>query len=204
MVTLPAGPFGAVLADPPWRFRTWSETNQAKSASRHYQLMEMADMEAMPVAEVAADDCVLLMWAVNPMLPQALRLIDAWGFKLKTVAFTWAKRSPRNTSWHVGLGYWTRQNTEQCLLATRGKPKRKPTATSVQQLLVSPRREHSRKPDEQYKRIEALVDGPYLELFARQPWPGWTAWGNQTDKFADPRTKPANDNDLPLFARSAA
>lgn len=194
MIELPTvdGGFKCLLADPPWRFRTWSETNQAKSASRHYQLMEMDDMMAMPVSSIAAQDSVLLMWVVNPMLPHALQLIDAWGFKLKTVAFTWAKRSPRDTSWHMGLGYWTRQNTEQCLLATRGKPKRKATATSVQQLLVSPRREHSRKPDEQYERIERLVDGPYLELFARQAWPNWRAWGNQTDRFSD------NDN-LPLF-----
>lgn len=183
------GGYGCVLADPPWRFRTWSQTNQAKSASRHYSLMEMDEMEEIPVSSVCADDAVLLIWVVNPMLPQALRLVDAWGFKLKTVAFTWAKRSPRDTSWHTGLGYWTRQNTEQCLLATRGKPKRKATATSVPQLLVSPRREHSRKPDEQYERIERLVDGPYLELFARQAWPGWDAWGNQVGRFT-----PDNDN----------
>ena len=183
MTPLPPGPFGCILADPAWRFRTWSETNQAKSASRHYDLMEIEEMAAIPVSDVAARDCVLLMWVINPMLPHALRLIDAWGFKQKTVAFTWAKRTPRDTAWHIGLGYWTRQNTEQCLLATRGKPKRLPSATNVPQLLVAPRREHSRKPDEQYERIERLVGGPYLELFARQSRPGWSSWGNETDKF---------------------
>lgn len=162
-------------------------------------------MTRIPVSSVAADNCVLLMWVINPMLPQALELIDAWGFALKTVAFTWAKRTTRDASWHMGLGYWTRQNTEQCLLATRGKPKRRESATNVPQLLVAPRREHSRKPDEQYERIERLVDGPYLELFARQAWPGWAAWGNQVGKFEaeTAMATTANNDNLPLF-RSAA
>src|SRR3546814_13306438 len=84
------------------------------------------------------------------MLPHALEVIDAWGFKFKTVAFTWAKRSTTGRAWHTGLGYWTRQNTEQCLLATRGKPKR--IARNVQQLVVAPRREHSRKPEDKIGR----------------------------------------------------
>jgi N6-adenosine-specific RNA methylase IME4 len=182
---LPRNHFGCILADPPWRFRTWSETNQAKSASRHYDLMHDNEIAALPVADLSADNSVLLMWAINPMLPHALRLIDAWGFQFKTVAFTWAKRSPTDKSWHMGLGYWTRQNTEQCLLAVRGKPKRSPGATGVQQLLVTPRREHSRKPEEQYERIEKLVAGPRIELFARTEREGWLAWGNESDKFGD-------------------
>src|SRR3546814_14275123 len=115
------------------------------------------------------------------MLPHALEVIDAWGFKLKTVAFTWAKRSTTGRAWHTGLGYWTRQNTEQCLLATRGKPKR--IARNVPQLVVAPRRERSRKPDDIAPYVARIVSGPYLELFALQQRPGWTAWGTQTYKF---------------------
>jgi N6-adenosine-specific RNA methylase IME4 len=173
--------YGAILIDPPWRFRTWNDTNQDRAASRYYDLMTLDKIKALPVLDLAADNCCLFTWACNPMVPEALDCIRAWGFKYKTVAFTWAKRTTTDNAWHIGLGYWNRQNTEQCFLGTRGHPKRK--AKNVRQLIVAPRREHSRKPDEVYARIEALVDGPYLEMFARQRWPGWDAWGNETEKF---------------------
>lgn len=177
--------YRAIYADPPWRFRTWSETNQAKSPSRHYDLMTTEDLKRLPVGEMAAPDAALFMWAVNPMIPQALDVMAAWGFKYATVAFTWAKRTPTDRAWHFGLGYWTRQNTEQCLLGVRGKPKVLKSAGSVRQLIVEPRREHSRKPDRVRADIESLISGPYLELFARSTAPGWDSWGNQTDRFGD-------------------
>ena len=173
--------FGAILCDPPWRFRTWSETNQQRSASRYYDLMTFDALLKLRVIDLAAPNCALFLWAINPMLPQALQVITAWGFEYKTVAFTWAKQTPTGQAWHMGLGYWNRQNTEQCLLATRGDPKRK--AKDVRQLIVEPRRQHSRKPDRVHTDIERLVDGPYVELFARQRWPGWHAWGHEVDKF---------------------
>lgn len=172
---LPAGPFGCILADPPWTFRTWSAKGDGRSARRHYQTLTLEQIKALPVASVAARDCLLLLWSLNSMIPQALEVITAWGFTLKTVGFTWAKQTRRGR-WHVGTGYWTRQNTERVLLASRGKPKR--LSAGVRELIVAPRSEHSRKPQEQYAEIEALVAGPYLELFARQRQPGWTAWGD--------------------------
>jgi N6-adenosine-specific RNA methylase IME4 len=115
----------------------------------------------------------LLLWATNPMLKSALALIEAWGFTYKTVAFTWTKLNSKVISppyssedFFMGTGYWTRANPEQCLLATIGKPRR--LSKAVRQLIISPRREHSRKPDEAYGRIEDLASGPYLELFARR------------------------------------
>jgi N6-adenosine-specific RNA methylase IME4 len=138
-------------------------------------------MKALPVARCAQDDCTLLMWAIYPMLPEALDLIAAWGFKYKTVALTWAKLNRKAGSYFMGGGYWTRANAEICLLATRGAPGRR--SKSVRQLIASPVREHSRKPAETYARIEQLVPGPYLELFARTTRRGWHSWGNQTDKF---------------------
>lgn len=171
--------------------------NQSRqnSPARHYDTMTMDELKALPVASAAARDCVLLMWAVDPMIPQALELGAAWGFKFKTVGFVWAKER-RVTStrgrdlieldhkrFPMGTGYWTRANPEMCLLFTRGKPKR--VSAAVRKLLISPRREHSRKPDEQYARIEALVGGPYLELFARTERPGWSVWGNETAKFPE-------------------
>ena len=119
------------------------------------------------------------------MLPQALAVIEAWGFTYKTIAFTWAKRTPRDNGWHFGLRYWTRQNSESCLLATRGHPKR--LSRAVPELLIAPRRQHSQKPDEIYERIGRLCPGPYLEMFARSQRVGWDSWGLEADTGPQPR-----------------
>jgi N6-adenosine-specific RNA methylase IME4 len=117
------------------------------------------------------------MWVCDPMLDQALQVIDAWGFKYKTVGFTWAKTNKNKLGFFTGLGYWTRGNPEMCLLATKGRPSRK--SKSVKQLVVSERRRHSEKPL-LHESIEQLVDGPYIELFARKKTrPGWDYWGNE-------------------------
>lgn len=125
--------------------------------------MNFAELASLPVANLAATDCVLFLWATDPLLPRALELIRAWGFEYKTVGFYWVKlnssaRSDRD--FFTGLGYWTRANPEQCLLATRGKPKRR--GRDVRRPIVDRRREHSRKPDQVRERIERLVDGPTL------------------------------------------
>lgn len=186
MRNLPAGPFRVIAADPPWRFESWSSKGTAKAADNHYQTMSLEEIAALPIAEVAAPDCLLLMWAVNPMLPQALATMQAWGFEYKTVGFVWAKTTRKSEpTWdprfHMGLGYWTRANAEVCLLGTRGKPKR--SSKAVRQLIVEPVREHSRKPEEFYRRTTALAEGPYLEMFARQKREGWMTWGNETEKY---------------------
>ena len=122
------------------------------------------------------------------MLRHAMDVIEAWGFTYKTVAFYWVKLNKGRggiflspSDFFTGMGFWTRANPELCLLATRGKPQRR--ATDVAKLLIEARREHSRKPDETYARIERLVDGPYLELFARASRPGWDRLGNQAGLF---------------------
>jgi N6-adenosine-specific RNA methylase IME4 len=183
---LPRNHFHVVLVDPPWHFRTWSRNGRDRSADQHYQTMQLVDLAALPVADLVATDSVLLLWATWPLLPEALALIQAWGFKYKTCAFAWMKADPYrlfadDATPFAGLGYWTRANTEPCLLATRGKPKR--LNADVRQGIIAPRREHSRKPDGIHDRIERLVAGPYLELFARQTRPGWTCWGNEPGKF---------------------
>jgi N6-adenosine-specific RNA methylase IME4 len=188
------GHYRCILADPPWAFRTFSGENMTphRCAEDHYRTMELDELKALPVGDVAAADCALFMWTVGSHLEETIDLARAWGFKFKTDAFYWAKQrligadqidlftgdiaEPR-----MGFGYWTRKQVEPCWLFTRGNPKR--LSKGVRQLIVEPRREHSRKPDGQYDRIEALVDGPRLELFARHQRPGWDAWGNQTDKF---------------------
>ncbi len=176
-MTLPTVSYGAILADPPWSYQTWSKKNQRKAAERYYSVMDLDAIKALPVRDIAADDCVLFLWVLNSMPHQAHEVINAWGFEYKTVAFTWVKRTTTDRTWHIGLGYWTRQNTERCLLATRGKPKR--LSKSVREVIISPRREHSRKPDEVRDSIRNLVGGPYLEMFSRTTAPGWDSWGNE-------------------------
>jgi N6-adenosine-specific RNA methylase IME4 len=189
-VALPSGKFGAIYADPAWSFACWSGKGKARSAENHYATMTMDEICSMPVADVAADDCVLFMWACWPLLPEALKVIEAWGFTYKTCGFDWMKANNRQPDMfredadvQVGMGYWTRANSEPCLLATRGKPKR--LNADVRMGIIEPRRQHSRKPDCVHGRIERLVAGPYLELFARTPREGWTVWGNETDKFRE-------------------
>lgn len=191
---LPAGPFGCILADPPWSFLTYGKkrTTPHRTAEDHYATMTAEELRSMPISEVAAKDCALFMWVVDSHLDEAIALGKAWGFEFKTIAFIWCKTTkagapgqwgffPPETVHRIGMGYWTRKQAEICLLFTRGRVRR--IGKGVRQIIEAPRREHSRKPDETHARVRQLVGGPYLELFAREPREGWTVWGNQTDKF---------------------
>lgn len=198
---LPRGHYGAILADPPWHFAAWAsptalETrlrngskNYGSSRGPTYDTMDDDELCALPIDDLARDDCVLFLWTCWPKLESALKVIKAWGFTYKTCGFCWTKAHARQLEmfqddiepW-MGLGYWTRSNSEACLLATRGHPKR--LNPDVRQAIIEPAREHSRKPDGIHGRIERLVAGPYLELFARARRSGWDAWGNEVDKFS--------------------
>lgn len=188
---LPRNHYRAILADPPWAFKAWSGNSiparNYGTADSHYPTQSMEWIADLPVPDYAADDCALFLWICWPTLPEALGIINAWGFTYKTCGFCWVKGNslplfPDDFKDKMGLGYWTRANSEVCLLATKGKPKRK--HADVRQVIQAPLREHSRKPDCVHERIERLVDGPYLELFARERRPGWDAWGNEVDKFS--------------------
>ncbi len=174
--TTPSG-FACLLADPPWAFAGWSgATSLPTLGEDHYAVTATADLCNLPVGEVAAPDCALFMWVVDSHMAEALDLGRAWGFEFKTCAFVWVK-SKLGGYPHVGMGYWTRKQTEQCWLFTRGSPKR--LSKGVEQIIHCPRGAHSAKPDRQYEHIEALVGGPRLELFARSRRPGWESWGDQ-------------------------
>ncbi len=184
---LQCGHYGAIYADPPWLFKIWGE---AKGASRDpkYECAGVADLMKLPVADLAQDNCCLFMWVTWPLLLDGIALMKEWEFEYKTCAFSWIKADNKQPSLflddiptQVGLGYWTRANSEVCLLGTRGSPKR--LNADVRQAIIEPRRQHSRKPDCVPERIERLVAGPYCELFARTTRPGWSCWGNQTEKF---------------------
>jgi N6-adenosine-specific RNA methylase IME4 len=192
---LPLGTFRVLYADPPWRFAAWSHRGEGKGASQHYRCLSLDDLCALPVGDLATKDAALFLWVVQPMLPEALRLVGAWGFTFKTVAFIWVKMPPLWTPEsgriqpRLGLGYHTRSGAEQCWLAVRGKGYRR-QAMGVEQVLHAPVREHSRKPDEICERIERLVgDVPRIELFAREQRTGWSAWGDEIHRFR------ANDDD---------
>lgn len=168
----------AILADPPWHFVARSDKGEGRSAAQHYTTdRRWKDIVDLPVKALAADQCVLFMWMVDWCPKLALEVIEAWGFAHKTTAFTWAKENESGEGWHMGQGYWTRANPEACWLATRGSPKR--INADVRQLIVAPVMEHSRKPDEIHDRIQRLVAGPYLELYARRERNNWLTWGNE-------------------------
>lgn len=193
-MSLPRGPFSVIYADPPWRFASWSHRGEAKGAVQHYDCMSLDDICALPVAGAAARDAALFIWVVQPMLPEALRVIEAWGFTFKTVAFCWVKLKGVAAQQklfyaaedvRLGLGYHTRSGMEQCWLATRGKGYQRLTQGEAQ-VHFEAVREHSRKPDHFVSAIERLTGAvPKLEMFARTTRPGWSAWGNQTDRFAE-------------------
>jgi N6-adenosine-specific RNA methylase IME4 len=176
--------YGVIYADPPWSFRNWSTKGTGRNAVSHYNCLTFDTLTALPVPDLASSNCALFLWVTDPLLHRAFDLIQAWGFEYKTVGFYWVKlnsAAKTNTDYFTGLGYWTRANPEQCLLATKGTPKR--MAKDVRRLVVDRRREHSRKPDAVRERIERLVAGPYLELFARETKPSWDCWGDQLRLF---------------------
>lgn len=186
-----AGDYRVVYADPPWRFkaRTAIATDGARSAGAHYPTMDLEAVKALPVRDVASRHALLFLWTTGPFLELSFEVIRAWGFRYSTIGFAWMK-TRRNAGvlidpardLHFGGGYTTRSNVELCLLARRGSPPPR-LSNSVRQAILSPVREHSRKPDETRSRIIDYAHGPRLEMFARSPSEGFDAWGNETTKF---------------------
>lgn len=171
--------YSVIISDPPWRFRTWSETNQAKSASRHYSLMTTEDICALPVHQLAQKDCLLLLWATGAMLPQAFAVMRAWGFTYKSM-MVWRKVTPAGKV-RMGTGYWTRSMHEPILLGTLGNPGKTSGFPSIFDGIA---REHSRKPDHFYDLVLKHSDGlRRADLFGRETRPGFESFGNEATKF---------------------
>lgn len=198
------GGYRVIYADPPWPFENRSPRGMKKNASMHYPCISLADLRAMPVDLLAADNAVLFLWTVWPLMPHWDGVIRAWGFEFAGLAWEWVKYNPTTAKYAFGPGYGTRKNLEPCLMATRGNPRLRQNcplfgetaarsrAQSVRDFIEwwpleevrAPRREHSRKPEEARFRIESMFDGPMIELFARTRREGWAAWGNETERFA--------------------
>lgn len=170
--------YQVIYADPPWAYRVWSKKASGRSAESHYPTMSMEEIENLPVWELADENCALFLWITFPLLKEIWRVVKAWGFTYKTVAFVWIKQNKKADSLFWGMGYWTRANAEICILATKGSPKR--YSRRVHQVLITHIEEHSKKPEEARNRIEQLMgDVPRVELFARRETPGWDVWGNE-------------------------
>jgi N6-adenosine-specific RNA methylase IME4 len=182
--------FSVIYADPPWPWDTWSPLSN-RNVTDHYGTSEIDEIKALPVAPLAADNAVLILWCTWPhvVIGTHVEVLRAWGFKPSSVAFVWIKQNADGDGLHTGMGYWTRSNSEVCLLATKGSPLR--LATDVHQVVLSPIGEHSAKPEEVRRRIERLLGGPYLEQYGRTPVPGWTVFGNEIprDQFQAQRSR---------------
>lgn len=198
--------YGVIYADPAWKFVGYNASGSGvpqRADEQHYSTMTVEDMASLPIAQLARNNCALCMWSTSSHTQQAFWLADQWGFKFSSKLFSWAKLNPKWAEvdddgpgnpklWHMGMGKGSRRNTEDCWLFTRAKPVRTLIKKDngkiepdfgVRELLISPVREHSRKPNEAYNRIERLFAGPYCELFARSNRPGWDSWDNETEKY---------------------
>lgn len=181
------GGFGTVLADPPWRFqnRTGKVAPEHRRLDR-YPTMDLDAICALPVAAAAADAAHLYLWVPNALLPEGLQVMSAWGFRYVS-NLVWAKRRKDGGPDGRGVGFYFRNVTELILFGVRGSLRTLPPARSQVNMIETRKREHSRKPDEQYELIEACSPGPYLELFARYPRPGWEVWGDESDAEVTPK-----------------
>jgi len=183
------GEFNIIYADPPWRYKVSKGRGIAED---HYDTMSIKDICKLPIQDITADNCILFLWGTWPLLPEAVNVINSWGFTYKTIGFVWVKTNKRTDvnqasffpedsfDDFLGCGHYTRSNTEFCLIGTKGKPKR--INTNIRQLIYEPIARHSKKPDSVRNKIVDLCgDMPRLELFARQNFDGWSAFGNEVE-----------------------
>ena len=176
---LPNKKYDIIYADPPWEYRDKALAGN-RGACCKYKTMSIKEMCSIPVKNILNKHCFLFIWVTMPVLNECFKVINAWGFIYKTCAFTWIKtNSVNDNTLFCGMGNWTRANSELCLLATKGKPKR--ISASVHSVVIESILKHSQKPDEVRQRIIRLVgkDKSKIELFARRKIVGWDSWGEE-------------------------
>jgi len=184
--------YRVVIADPPWAFKSNSKAKPGRNAMRHYDTMSLEEIAALPVKDHVADDAALFLWITGPFMAIGahLALMKAWGFKPSGMGFVWIKTYPGTIEpFHefdltMGGGFTTRKNAEFCLIGKRGRSVRR--SASVHEVIIEPRREHSRKPEKFYHRVRRYSEGPYLELFGRQTRDGIDSFGNESTKYDPP------------------
>ena len=174
-----------IYADPPWHYENYSnqwhkDNPESRWVGNHYDTLGVADICSLPVGDIADKDCALFLWTTPPCLMEATKVLVSWGFKYKTKAFCWVKTNTQTMGLFTGMGYWTRSNTEDCWLATKGHPKR--LNADVHQVIMNDVMEHSHKPSITREKIVQLMgDLPRIELFARRKVEGWDCWGNEVE-----------------------
>lgn len=177
--------YNIIYSDPPWAYRNTRKVKLGGSTAgrgvvNHYDVMSLKEIKELPVQDISHENCFLFLWATFPNLPEALEVINAWGFTYKTVGFNWWKMNTKSNTPFVGTGSYSRSNGEICLLATKGKPK--VLSHSVSQVIIAKREQHSKKPDIiRDKIVELCGDIPRVELFARTCYDGWDTIGNGVD-----------------------
>lgn len=175
--------YSIIYADPPWNpVESGSGIRGTAGLAKRYKgVMKIEEICSLPIQEISNDDCILFLWVTFPRLLDGIKTINAWGFKYYGLGFVWIKLNKRSKTPFWGMGYYTRQNPEICLIATKGK-KFKPLARNIHSVVMTPKEEHSKKPDIIRDNIVRIIgDLPRIELFARQRVDGWDAWGNEID-----------------------
>ena len=171
--------YSIIYADPPWSYKDKAKAGN-RGASCKYPTQSLGWLKSLPIKEIAADNCVLFLWVTMPQLPNAFELLKAWEFDYVTNGFTWVKKNKKADTLFTGLGHWTRSNSELCLIARRGKPKR--ISAKVHSVIMTPIEGHSKKPDiVRDKIVELMGDLPRVELFARNTSSGWDCLGDGID-----------------------
>lgn len=187
--------FDLIYADPPWNWKARSQKGEGRSAKNHYSVMDLQAIKDLPVSSLAEKDSILLMWVTDPFLQMSFEVAQAWGYRYSTVCFYWVKTLRKSEGYHMGNGYYTRANPEQCLLFRRGKAVPR-IDKGVAKLIMAPIDKHSAKPHETYNRIERLFGRvSRVELFARNYRDGWESWGNEIESTIEigealPSSKP--------------
>lgn len=169
--------YNIIYADPPWSYRNMG--NIQATANAHYNTMKQEDIENMgeTIKKISDNNCMLFLWVTFPKLQEGLDTIRAWGFEYKTIAFNWIKKNKNGTNF-FGVGWYTKSNSEICLIGVKGKPFKR--SNSISQIIETVREEHSKKPAiVRDKIVEFCGDIPRIELFARQYAEGWDCWGNE-------------------------
>lgn len=171
--------FQIIYADPPWSYQNGGVPQGG--VNKEYPTMKLQDIKNLPINTISADTSVLLLWATFPQLKEALEVIEAWGFKYKTLGFSWLKTNKDGTPF-FGIGYYAKSNQEVCLLGVKGKAHSLVKSNSVSSFVSTGRTKHSEKPQIfRDKIIELFGDIPRIELFARQKTEGWNVWGNEVE-----------------------
>lgn len=166
-----------IYADPAWSYSD-KRKGSLGGASNHYSTMALSDIKNLPISNFADENCILFLWVTLPLIQEGLDTMKAWGFKYKTLGFSWIKLNKKNQKPFFGIGHYTKSNCELCLIGIKGRPEIKDN--TISSVLIEAKAEHSKKPDSvRNKIIQLMGDIPRIELFARQKIKGWDSWGNE-------------------------